>query len=371
MDGVGDYTRRLALKLNERGHKCSVLSISDYLVKKPTACEFRDTKSAVSGLRLPASDSWPERLRQAMSYCDSFAPDWVSWQIVLYGFNRRGLSFGLGRRLREISGKYKTHIMFHEIWIGESKESSAKHKLIGKAQKLIIKDLLQKLRPRVVHTHTPLYQHLLGRMGFRASLLPLFGNIKVTTHPSPEWLQEKWPEGGLHFHATDRKSWWIFVVFGSIHAEWDGDDFRQKAMAAAQRAKKKCLFISIGRPGGAGERTLRGLRQHEGNDWRVLSLGQQSEEDISQCLLLADFGVSAVQPEFTFKSGTVAAMIEHGLPVIASRPASHYSNCPPEVLLVGLNNVVRHFELQALKKSSPQSLLSAVARQFIEDLEKV
>lgn len=370
MDGVGDYTRRLAAKLNAQGHQCSLLSIADCLVKKPTVCEFKDPGGVTSGLRLPAKDSWPARLRRAMSYCDSVAPDWVSWQIVLYGFNRRGLSFGLGRRLREISKNYKTHIMFHEIWIGEAKESPPKHKIIGKAQRLIIQDLLQKLRPRVVHTHTPLYKHLLGRLGCHATILPLFGNIALATHPRSEWLKEKWPEGGPHFHAADRKSWWIFVVFGSIHPEWDADDFRRRVLETAQQAGKKCLLISIGRPGGVGERMLRGLRQHEGNGWRVLNLGQQSEEDVSQCLLTADFGVSAVPPENIFKSGTAAAMIEHGLPVIVTRPASRYPHCPPEILLVDLTNVIRHFNLVAVKKSTPQSLLPAVATQFIRDLEQ-
>jgi hypothetical protein len=115
---------------------------------------------------------------------------------------------------------------------------------------------------------------------------------------------------------------------------------------------------------------LRGLRQHEGNDWRVLSLGQQSEEDISQCLQMADFGVSAVQPENIFKSGTAAAMSEHGLPIIVTRPVSHYPNCPPEKLFAGMGNVVMHFDLKGLKKSEPRSLLPPVAGQFIEDLER-
>ena len=56
------------------------------------------------------------------------------------------------------------------------------------------------------------------------------------------------------------------------------------------------------------------MRQHESNVWRVLNLGQQSEADVSQCLLTADFGVSAAPPENVFKSGTATAMIEHGCP---------------------------------------------------------
>jgi hypothetical protein len=370
-DGVGDYTRRLAAELISRGHECAVLSLADHQVKVPTKCDFNETGQTVSGLRLPLQDSWPARLRQAMSFCDGFAPDWVSWQIVPYGFDRRGLSFGLGRRLREISRKYKNQIMFHEIWIGEQENSSRKNKIIGKLQKLIIKDLIKKLRPRVIHTHTPLYQHLLGTMGFHVLILPLFGNISLTSRSRTQWLKEKWPEGGPQFHAANRSSWWIFVLFGSIHPEWDAEDFWLKATDAARKAGKNCLLISIGRPGGAGERILRGLRQHEGNSWRVLNLDMQPEDDISQCLLMADFGVSTVPPENIFKSGTAVAMMEHGLPVIVTRPIFHYANCPPERLLVGMSHVIRDFDLLASGKSKAENLLPVVADQFITDLREV
>jgi hypothetical protein len=278
------------------------------------------------------------------------------------------LIFGLGRRLREISGKYRNQIMFHELWIGEQENSTRKNRLIGRLQRMIIKDLVKKLRPRVIHTHTPLYQFLLGRLGCHVTILPLFGNIPVTIRPRPLWLNEMWPEGGAPFQAANRGSWWIFVLFGSIHPEWDGEDFWQQTSEVAQKAGKKCLLISIGRPGGAGGRILRGLRQHEGNTWRILELDAQPEEDISQCLLAADFGVSTLPPENVFKSGTAAAMLEHGLPILVSRPVSRYPNCPPERLLVSMTHVVRDYQLKGLEKSAPGSLLPAVAGQFIRDL---
>ena len=370
LDGVGDYTRRLAAELNARGHHCYLLSLADPEVKKATARDFGGANGGLPGLRLPATDSWPERLRQAKGFCESVAPDWISWQIVLYGFDPRGLSFGLGARCGEISAGRRNQIMFHELWIGEAEQSSLKNKIIGKLQSLIIKDLLSKLRPLVVHTHTPLYRHLLSGLGCRAAILPLFGNIPLTARPRSEWLKEKWPQDWGSFNLADRDSWWIFVVFGSIHPEWDAEDFLSRASAAAQRAGKKCVLISIGRPGAAGERMLRGLQKHEGDSWRFLNLGWQPGEDISQCLLMADFGVSTVPPEYVFKSGAAAAMIEHGLPVITTRPTSRYPHCPPEMLSAGMRNVVRDFDSEALKKSKPDSLLPAVAGQFLRDLQQ-
>jgi hypothetical protein len=370
MDGVGDYTRRLALELVHLGHECAMVAIADPHVTKPTAADFGDATAPLPSLRLPGRASWPERLRGAMEFRQNFAPDWVSWQIVLYGFDPRGLSFGLGRRLREVSARCRNHVMFHEIWIGAAEGASLKHRLVGRAQRQIIKDLLAKLKPLVVHTHTPLYRFLLEKLGHAVRILPLFGNIPLASGFRADWLKQKWPDGGPQASPSNRAKTWIFVLFGSIHPEWDGDDFRLKATEAAARAGKKCLFISIGRPGGPGERMLRSLRQHEGNPWRVLSLGQQPEEDISQCLLTADFGVSAVPPENIFKSGTAAAMIEHGLPILVLRKSSNYRHCPPEILLEGLANVARHFDVATLRKTPPKSLLPGVARQFIVDLTR-
>jgi glycosyltransferase involved in cell wall biosynthesis len=370
MDGVGDYTRRLAAELNARGHRCSLLSLADSHVGEPAAGESGGANASVPHLRLPAAHSWPERIRRAKSFCESAAPDWISWQFVPYAFDPRGLSFGLGGRFAEISGGRRNHVMFHEIWIGEAEQALLKNKIVGKLQRRIIKDLLRRLRPLAVHTHTPLYRHLLAGIGCDATILPLFGNVPLASHPRPGWLKEKWPDGWARFHLDERDSWSIFVIFGTIHPEWDGEDFLRRASAAAQRAGKKCLLVSIGRPGAEGERILRDLQRHEGDSWRFLNLGPQSGEDISQCLLMADFGVSAVPPEYIFKSGTAAAMIEHGLQVITTRPAYRYPRCPPEILSVGMRNVVLDFDLAALKKSKAESLLPAVAGRFIDDLHQ-
>jgi hypothetical protein len=364
LDGVGDYTWRLASELRATGHDCSLLALADFHVQAPNIF----SRESIPCLRLPATQSWNERILEAKKFVQNAAPDWVSWQFVLYGFDPRGLGIGLSNRLREIAQGYKNEIMFHEIWLGEAAQSTVKNRVIGTLQKYAIKDVVRKIEPRVVHTHTPLYQHLLGNAGMKAERLPLFGNIPIASRVNPEWLVQK---GGDKFKLADRGAWWVFVIFGSVHPEWEAEDFWQKASTSAQRAGKRCAFISIGRPGAGGERILRELEKHEGDSWRFLEMGLQSEEDISQCLLAADFGVSTIPPEYIGKSGTAAAMIEHGLPVIAIRPPYDYPDCPPEILLDGMKNVVRNLDVNELKKSPVGSVLPEVARQFIEDLERV
>jgi hypothetical protein len=370
MDGVGDYTRRLAGELAALGHSGSLLALADSRVQTVMTGDFGDEDAHVPYLRLPAVESWPERIRRAKEFCGSAAPDWISWQIVPYGFDPRGLCFGLGTNCQAIAGGRRSEVMFHEIWIGEAMQAPLKQKLIGKLQRFILRDLLRKLSPRVVHTHMPLYQQLLEKDGWRPKILPLFGNIPLTPLPRAEWLKEKWPKDGGKFDLAKRSEWLIFVLFGSIHPEWNGAEFRQQAITAAKQAGKKCLLISIGRAGDAGDAILRELQREENDSWRLLELGQQSGEDISQCLLLADYGVSAVPPEYLFKSGTAAAMIDHGLPMIVTRSMFTYALCPPEKLVVGLKNVTRTFDLASLKKMKPESQLPAVAARFIKDLSQ-
>jgi glycosyltransferase involved in cell wall biosynthesis len=372
LDGVGDYTRRLASELAARGQDCHLLALADRHVREADASSVPadEHAPALPCLRLPATIPWPERIARARKFCESVAPDWISWQFVLYGFDPRGLGLGLGRRLAEIAAGYRNQIMFHEIWIGVARQSTLKNKIIGRVQKSVIRDLLQRIRPLVVHTHTPLYEHLLGGLGTRVARLPLFGNIPITSRPRPDWWSEKWPGDGVRPVAADRNLWWIFLIFGSIHPEWDGDDFLQRASEAAQRTGKKCALVSIGRPGSAGEGKLRELAHRpENSSWSFLNLGSRPAEEISQWLLAADFGVSPVPPEYLFKSGTAAAMIEHGLPVIATRLGSEYADCPPGILAERLRNVAADFDLASLQKFPAGSLLPEVADRFLADLQ--
>jgi hypothetical protein len=373
---VGDYTWRLASELTKRGHSCSLLALADFHVQEATygerpvpANQTGETFNGISYARLAAMDSWRSRLIGAKEFVAKAAPDWISWQFVLYGFDPKGIGFGLGKRLREIATGYKNEIMFHEIWIGEARQSTLKNKVIGSFQKRAIRDVLQKIRPLLVHTHVPLYQYLLGKLGRGVTRLPLFGNIPVAARGA-ELLSENWHEEWYELITADRQSWWIFLMFGSLHPEWDADEFLRRVSTAAQEAGKKCALVSIGRQGAAGEHKWQLLEQRKIAAWKFLNLGPQPEERISQCLLAADFGVSAMPPEYLFKSGTAAAMVEHGLHVIATRPRYDYPGCPEDILAAQMRNVVTDFEPASMHKTKVGSLLPKVASQFVEDLQE-
>ena len=64
------------------------------------------------------------------------------------------------------------------------------------------------------------------------------------------------------------------------------------------------------------------------------------------------------------------AMLEHGLPVLVTRPCGRYRSLPDGPVKPEIANVIDHFEgLASLKKSMPRSRLGEIAEQFADDLK--
>jgi hypothetical protein len=103
----------------------------------------------------------------------------------------------------------------------------------------------------------------------------------------------------------------------------------------------------IGRGGKASLELTRQILAVEGAAFDAVSLGEQSEVFISKTLRFADFGINTGSPELLGKSGTFAAMREHGLPVLAAD-----GHLDPAVLRNGMPPV-----LQFSAPGSVQSLL--------------
>ena len=181
LDGVGDYTRRLAGELIRQGHPSIAVSLNDSYISD-TVLELQKIEgTTVSVLRLSGGASWGKRMIEARNRLDAFQPDWTSLQFVPFGFHRKGLCFGVGKRLAAMNTKGSWHIMFHELWLGLGEKSSLRHRVLGGLQRLIILDLMRRLRPRLVHTQAEPYQKVLNREKIKASTLRLFGGIPHVT----------------------------------------------------------------------------------------------------------------------------------------------------------------------------------------------
>jgi hypothetical protein len=290
-DGVGDYTRRLAESIVKRGHNVLIIALHDKFVDKVKSEHF-----GLKIFRIPASYKVKDANVIIHEIIHSFCPDWISLQYVPFSFQKWGLPYSLITLMKKLVQGKKNHIMFHELWVGMDSEANLKHKVWGMGQMWIVKWLVSRLNPNVIHTSNYFYQSKLLSVNIKSDLLELFGNIPVINTKK----------------AKSNKDI-ILVMFGGIH---HGAPANELAKEVASYSKENNVIVSlylIGR-NGAGQRAWIEAWETEKLPFRVF--GEQSQEFISNLLSSATAGLSTTPLSLIGKSGTVAAMLEHGLNVL-------------------------------------------------------
>ena len=298
-DGVGDYTRRLACQLIKQGHNVAAISINDNYINTPVNAAQQNEDVELAVLRLPSSYPLKKRLNNSQQYIDKFNPDWLSLQFVIFGYHPKGLPLWL-HKLALLGKGRKWHIMFHELWLGTEINTSKKHLLWGSLQQYLIKKLIAKLNPSLIHTHTQLYIRQLLGMGVQSKHLPLFGNIPVVSNNNDPKSFKK-----------DRSI--NMVLFGHIHPNAPVTQF---APEIADYAKIHQFKISLTLIGNNGKEIEYWIKQFENSGIKVNVLGEQPANYVSEIMSNSNFGISTTPVALLEKSGSVAAMREHGLPVI-------------------------------------------------------
>ncbi|MEO6257731.1 MAG: hypothetical protein ABIO82_03515 [Ginsengibacter sp.] len=359
-DGVGDYLRRLSSELMRTGNEVAVIAIKDRHIQ-----HYFDGSQSVEMfnlkvLRLPFSRPLGLHEERVSKWIDRFSPDFLSLQFVPFSFHRKGLLFGLNGYLKKISKGYRWHIMFHELWVGMATDSSLKLKVWGFIQKQMIRSLMRELKPEVVHTNTTLYQQQLKLQGVRAIHLPLFSNISFAKDSKIK------KEDNTLSHSKS-----VFIVhFGLIHPGALITHFARETMDYGREKKINFILRIIGR-GGSEQINWEKICANEGLETEIL--GEQSFETISEILSSAALGITTNPLELVEKSGSVAAMIEHGLPVLSvskswQAPKKIATKNPGGVLPFNLTNLQLSLENRnqvALKINTAKS----VAEQFVHDLK--
>jgi hypothetical protein len=126
------------------------------------------------------------------------------------------------------------------------------------------------------------------------------------------------------------------------------------------------LFILIGRNGDQELRHRVGEEcKHHG--WGFLEKGELPTDLISSCLQSADFGVATSPLSLIGKSGSVAAMLEHGLPVVVSRLEKAVDAGEGSKRLIPLDASFEKNLLMA-KNDVPRAGLDAVTEKFLRSL---
>jgi hypothetical protein len=297
-DGVGDYTRRLAVELIRQGHECRMIALNDRDVKEGTGLDQIESQDGVRTLRLPAAASWSARIEAARQWSERFEPEWISLQFVPYSFHPKGLPFWLGKRLCRLVAKSNWHVMFHELWIGMHEGASLRQRLIGSLQRQIILQALKRLGIDRITTHSRVYMDCLKQTRNSPAHLPLFGNIpKVPVMPN----------------CFSVKSTLVFVLFGGIQPYAPVAEFARDCSEFCQSSGRGIRLVLAGRCG-AEQKRWKEAWLAEGLEIEIT--GELPAEEVSRLFQSASFGVATTPLALIEKSGAAAAMLEHSLRVI-------------------------------------------------------
>jgi hypothetical protein len=157
----------------------------------------------------------------------------------------------------------------------------------------------------------------LQEIGIRARTIPLCGNVKVGDTVGGAWLDAALGGSGLDLAHHGRGHYWIFGLFGSILRQWQPAALFARLASLAASHGRQAVVVCAGETGRDTAALLA--------DWRrdhpeilFAALGRRSETELSAFFNYIDFGLTS-HPHYTAgKSGSIAAMLEHGLPTITS-----------------------------------------------------
>lgn len=309
-DGVGDYTRLLAAEMVASGRPCAILAWRDPWVKRP-----EPTPAPVPSLRLPAAPRGPSAHDAAATFVRAAAPAWVSVQFVPYAYHARGFPLGLPRGVRSLAPAACVHLMVHEPWSDGGRGGRLRRAVFAALHRQAFLAIRRGLAPRATTTTNAAYATLLARAGVAAEVLPLFSNIPVAPRRDGA-LAAALAAAGAPVPAA-RTAWRAAALFGSWHRGFDPAAALQD-LARASRGQR-LVFVSIGGLDPAGEEEFRSHAEAVGPDVACVRLGRLPPDDVSACLHEVDVGFAATPWSLLGKSGGVAAFLEHGVPVVATR----------------------------------------------------
>ena len=361
--GVGDYSLLLADACRNKGVTCTTLGLHDP--------DVNGDEEKPDSLRISSALPWKQRLSKAKSWVELFNPDWISLQFVPYAFHPKGLFRDFLNVFPKILERRKLQVMFHEIWIGEFPGAPWSQRICGSLQKRLVRKLLRATCPRLVNHSCAGAEVRLGRAGIQSKHLPIFGNVPPIDKLDPTRSFDLLSKAGLALSAEERSDWWILGFFGSIHEDWQVESLAP-ILNAAKQLGKQVAILSLGRLGEA-KRKWEKISEHHRDEVLWAKLGELDPQTMSQCLRGLDYGLTSTPWDLVGKSGAIAAMLEHGVPVLVSveggtRNAPLVIGDPYRHLIHRTNDALRDTLVSGLPKTSPREGLGIVAELFLHRL---
>ena len=264
--GITDYVELLAKKMENLGHE-----VERYFIKKDSY-ELTD-------------------LPNACLYSIQFAP---------YAFANNGFPNQILKHLEKKLQNKKVHLNFHEIWVGAYSRASWKERGIGWLQKNLILGFINKCKPAWITSSNAAALDRLKQAGVPARFLYLFGNIPYSANSK----------------VTTKGQTLNVAFFGTPYADFPYDLLGEFFLTLSNISGKKLKIILIGRQReDAGSNHTYSMCKK--NKFLIERTGELSTNLISEQLQECLLGVSTTPYDVIGKSGATAAMLEHGLPVLA------------------------------------------------------
>jgi hypothetical protein len=264
--GISDYVELITQELEKLGHQ-----IERYFIHK-------DSEELTE---LPDADL----------YSIQFAP---------YAYANNGMpKTVLNFLAKELCSK-RVHLNFHEIWVGAYPRANWKEKGIGWLQKKLILGFIYKCKPAWITTSNAAALDRLNQLGIPARFLYLFGNIPYS----------------INSKVTPKGQILKIAFFGTPYANFPYNKLGDFCSTLSETCGKKLEIIMIGRQreDAATDRVLSICKK---NNFLIQKTGELSTSLISEQLQICFLGVSTTPYDVIGKSGATAAMLEHGLPVLA------------------------------------------------------
>lgn len=313
-DGVGDYVRTLSLELESLGHQCHIIALKDKFVTSVTHDTFLYKDNERQVLRIPFQNAYHQISELVRGWIKTINPDIISIQYVPFSFHHKGVSVGLPHFLKKVTMGYQTHIMFHEMWVGISKISPIKHKILGFFQRRLAQQIVSNCKPQWVSTSNALYQLVLKDAGIDAHILPLFSNIPKVEKDAL-FVQKTLLSWGI---STDleRNKTTLLVIFGTLYPQANIEAAITEQLQIADTKNQSLKVVSIGRIGDTGKLEFERLSKHFANRVQFILYGEVDEYEASQLLQMMNVAISCTPAQHIGKSGVYALLKLHNLPVI-------------------------------------------------------
>ena len=283
--------------------------------------------------------------------------DFYSLQFAPYAFSKNGIINKLLLNLANLLCSKKTHINFHEIWIGAYPRAKLLEKFIGWRQKTKINDFLNRINPNYITCSNSAALDRLNKSGIDAKFLYLFGNI-------PYIPNQKESESKLL----------KIVIFGTPYVKFPYYLLGQKLYDLSNELNLPVQIRVLGR-----QRNVVGLNRIKEISLKfrfsMIELGELKAESISKEFQLCDVGISTTPYDVLGKSGATAAMLEHRLPVITyddgdtpSEKLLIFDEYSDQVLLLNDQNLINR--LISLNKNKRKPFFDGVGHT-VEEMIKL